>query len=102
MNIILQGEVIIQGLDAKGKDIKFSNLLKGDFFGEIALISEESRSVNAVVKLPSKMVALFRSDLLNIIQRFPKLGNKILLNLATVLGTRLIRAHEIIINNEVK
>jgi hypothetical protein len=42
------------------------------------------------------LVAFFRSDLLDIITRSPKLGNKILLNLATVLGNRLKSTKELL------
>lgn len=96
MYIILQGEAVIKGVKADGENIKFSQLTSGDFFGEISLISEDDRSANAVVVSPCKLVAFFRSDLLDIITRSPKLGNKILLNLATVLGSRLTSTKDLL------
>jgi CRP-like cAMP-binding protein len=96
MYIILQGEAVIKGVKADGENIEFSQLTSGDFFGEISLISEDDRSANAVVVSPCKLVAFFRSDLLDIITRSPKLGNKILLNLATVLGNRLKSTKELL------
>ncbi|MBT6870465.1 MAG: cyclic nucleotide-binding domain-containing protein [Candidatus Marinimicrobia bacterium] len=96
MYIILQGEAVIKGVKADGENIEFSQLTSGDFFGEISLISEDDRSANAVVVSPCKLVAFFRSDLLDIITRSPKLGNKILLNLATVLGSRLTSTKDLL------
>ena len=100
MYIILQGEAVIKGVKADGENIEFSQLTSGDFFGEISLISEDDRSANAVVVSPCKLVAFFRSDLLDIITRSPKLGNKILLNLATVLGNRLKHSNKLLTNGE--
>jgi len=98
MYIILQGEVVIKGVKTDGENVEFSKLTSGDFFGEISLISEDDRSANAIAVSSCKLVAFFRSDLLDIITRSPKLGNKILLNLATVLGNRLTRTNEMLIN----
>ncbi len=96
MYIILQGEAVIKGSNIEGKEFKSAQLSLGDFFGEISLISEDDRSANAMAVTHCKLVAFFRSDLLNIITRSPKLGNKILLNLATVLGNRLKSTTELL------
>jgi len=100
MYIILQGEVVLNGVNTEGENIEFSQLSSGDSFGEIALISEDNRSANAVVNSQCQLVAFFRSDLLDIIIRSPKLGNKILLNLATVLGNRLKHSNKLLTNGE--
>ena len=100
MYIILQGEAVIKGTNTKGENIEFAQLNSGDFFGEISLISEDDRSANAMAVSACKLVAFFRSDLLDIITRSPKLGNKILLNLATVLGNRLTRTNELLIDRD--
>ena len=89
MYIILQGEAVLNGVNADGEKVEFTQLSSGDSFGEISLISEDDRIANAVAVSSCKLVAFFRSDLLDIITCSPKLGNKILLNLATVLGNRL-------------
>jgi CRP/FNR family transcriptional regulator len=100
MYIILQGEVILSGVNADGRKVEFSQFSSGDSFGEISLISENDRSANAIAVSTCKSVAFFRSDLLDIITRSPKLGNKILLNLATVLGNRLTQNNESLINGD--
>jgi len=100
MYLILTGEVVLNGINADGEKVEFSHLSSGDSFGEISLINEDDRIANAVAVSCCKLVAFFRSDLLEIITCSPKLGNKILLNLATVLGNRLIRNHELLINGD--
>ena len=98
MYIISHGQVKLDGKDTDGKGMKFATLNPGDFFGEISLISEENRIFNALAISNCELIAFFRTDLLEIITRSPKLGNKILLNLATVLGNRLINTNEFLIN----
>ena len=100
MYIILEGGVKVHGIGTGGNEIQFATLNSGDFFGEISLISEDDRSANASAISNCELVAFFRTDLLDIITRSPKLGNKILLNLATVLGNRLTQTNELLTNGE--
>ena len=100
MYIIIEGDVVIKGVNPDGENIVFAQLSSGEFFGEISLISEDDRSTNAMALSSCKLGAFFRSDLLDIITRSPKLGNKILLNLATVLGNRLTKTNELLIHGE--
>lgn len=98
MYIILQGEVVLNGINKGGGKVKLSQFSFGDSFGEISLISDNNRNANAIAVSTCKLVAFFRSDLLDIITRSPKLGNKILFNLATILGKRLVQKNESLIN----
>ena len=94
MYIILHGEIEIK--DPKSGNI-FANLHSGDFFGELALLDEEPRSASAICNVPSRLIGFFRTDLLTLINRFPELGNKILLNLSRILGERLRETNKNII-----
>lgn len=85
MYIIFSGHVeIILGTDTKDKHI-LATLKKGDFFGELALLDAEPRSASAVSIDHSEMLGFFRPDLFSLLERNPILGNKILLNLASVI-----------------
>jgi len=97
MYIILHGEIKIK--DPKSGNI-FANLHSGDFFGELALLDEEPRSASAICNVPSRLIGFFRTDLLTLINRYPELGNKILLNLSRVLGERLRETNKSIINSK--
>ena len=61
----------------------------GSFFGELSLIDERYRSVTALSLEETTLLAFFRSDFLQFIDKFPKYSTKILYNLSSVLGTRL-------------
>ena len=97
MYVILHGEIEIK--DPKSGNI-FANLHSGDFFGELALLDEEPRSASAICNVPSRLIGFFRTDLLTLINRYPELGNKILLNLSRVLGERLRETNKNIIKSK--
>ena len=97
MYVILHGGVEIK--DPKSGNI-FATLRSGDFFGELALLDEEPRSASAICNEPSRLIGFFRTDLLTLINRYPELGNKILLNLSRVLGERLRQTNKNIIESK--
>ncbi len=97
MYVILNGKIEIKD---PGSGSIFASLNSGDFFGELALLDEEPRSASAVCNEPSRLIGFFRSDLLTVIKRYPKLGNKILLNLSRVLGERLRETNKNIIKSK--
>ena len=97
MYVILHGEIEIK--DPKSGNI-FAKLYSGDFFGELALLDEEPRSASAICKVSSRLIGFFRTDLLTLINRYPELGNKILLNLSRVLGERLRETNKNIIKSK--
>jgi CRP-like cAMP-binding protein len=66
----------------------------GDFFGELALIDDTPRSATVVAQTDCDMLAFFRSDLLDLIQRKPRLGLKITEQLMAVVSERLRRSNE--------
>lgn len=69
-----------------------SELRDGDFFGEIALLNETPRSATARARTACTLWGLFQPDLLDLLERDPRLGVKLLLPLAQIAGQRLIRA----------
>ncbi len=91
MYVILDGAVEIK--DPESGTI-FASLETGDFFGELALLDEEPRSASAHAIQPSRLIGFFRTDLLTLMKIYPELGNKIMLNLARVLGERLRKTNE--------
>ena len=89
MYIIMEGEVRIVLNYAKPNEIELVKLRPGDFFGEFSLIDEAPRSATVVTSLPTKLGGFFRPDLLDLIERNPGQGVKIVLNLSEVLTERL-------------
>jgi CRP/FNR family cyclic AMP-dependent transcriptional regulator len=89
MYIIQRGTVtIFKHAPGEGRE-ELATLHSGDFFGELALLDETPRSATAVAKEPSDIIGLFRPDLFELLERKPRLGNKFLFQLATIVGERL-------------
>ncbi len=86
MYIIVKGTVqIVCGPERH----MLAELSEGDFFGELALLGDSPRSATAVSKTPCKILCFFKPELLDIINRNPGLGNKILFKLAWTISERL-------------
>lgn len=66
-----------------------AELAPGDFFGEVALVSEETRTADAVATAPTELMFLMRSNLDEWVQRSPRAGGDFMRNLAHVLAERL-------------
>ena len=89
MYIIEQGRVAIV-LNLPDKDpLTLTDLEEGDFFGEMALLDESPRSADAVAYTPCTLIGFFRPDLLDLLDRHPRLGGKIILELSRIIGARL-------------
>lgn len=91
MYIIVKGTVGIVCGTAKHM---LAELNDGDFFGELALLDDSPRSATAVSKTPCKMLCFFKPELLDLINRDPGLGSKILFKLAWTIGERLKSTNE--------
>jgi len=66
-----------------------AELGEGDFFGELSLLDDSPRSASAITTTPCKIVCFFKPELLDLIDRNPKLGSKILFKLAWTISERL-------------
>lgn len=74
------------------KEITIDILKEGDFFGEMACLLDQPRSINAVVEEESRVLAVEPEVLEELFREKTGLGIKILGNLAS----RLRRAYDII------
>ena len=91
MYIILSGDVSII-LEPGNKELAL--LKEGEFFGEMALLDESPRSATARARTQCIVLGFFQSDLFSLIDRSPKLGSKIILRLARIVGDRLKHSNE--------
>lgn len=69
-------------------------LEEGEFFGELALLSDLQRSAAAIACRPSELLVLFQSDMYQLVERHPELGMRLIRTLSRVLGERLVRFNE--------
>jgi len=87
--LILEGKVQITCLLGQDQRTVLSQLDAGDFFGEMALLGDSSRSATAVAREQSELIGFFHPDLLEIINFHPVMGAKVTFGLARTLSERL-------------
>jgi len=67
---------------------------KGDFFGELALVDGEKRSASAIAKSACKVSVIFKPDLDEFIEKYPRKGIKILNGISSMIALRLRKLNE--------
>ncbi len=92
--IIRDGEVMIQRNNDSGNVIPLATFNKGDFFGELALVDGEKRSASAITKTDARLAVIFKPDLDEFIQMYPKKGIKILSGISQIVAVRLRKLNE--------
>jgi CRP-like cAMP-binding protein len=92
--LIREGEIEIQRTGKNGNTLSLAQLNKGDFFGELALVDGEKRSASAIAKTDTKLAVIFKPDLDEFIDKFPKKGVKILDGISKIIATRLRKMNE--------
>lgn len=75
---------------------ELARLEAGDFFGEIALAEPEQRTADAYAVSSSRLAYFLKQDLEEWIEHEPRVGARFLMNLASTLAQRLLRANKII------
>lgn len=94
MYILARGRIAIRTSTPEG-EIQVTTLQEGSFFGEIALVEPENiRTASAIALERTVVIGFFKPDLLEILERKPAMGVKILFQLSTVLGRRLLETTE--------
>lgn len=91
--IIMEGEVLIQR-NVESVLISLANFSTNDFFGELALVDGEKRSASAIAKTDLSVAAIFKPDLDEFIETYPKKGIKILRGINNLLTLRLRKLNE--------
>ena len=86
MYIIEHGRVNIT-IGSENKMV--ASLSNGEFFGEMALLSETPRTATAIAAVPTNILGFFQSDLFGLTETNPKMGNKILFRIAQMIAERL-------------
>lgn len=89
MYLVLSGSVEIFLADQS-----LSTIEAGEFFGEVALFGEETRTASARTVGETELVGFFRPALTEWVDRSPRYGSLFLLQLGRVLAARLRRANE--------
>ncbi|MGE5430532.1 MAG: Crp/Fnr family transcriptional regulator [Syntrophomonadaceae bacterium] len=85
---IEEGEVALEMTFKDGKKLNAGHYKKGDFFGELAMLENEKRYASAVAVKDCKLVVIFKPDLDEYIDKYPKKGIKILRGIADIFAHR--------------
>ncbi|MBD3422112.1 MAG: cyclic nucleotide-binding domain-containing protein [Chitinivibrionales bacterium] len=93
MYIIEKGEIAIIKELQGDNSITLAILKEKSFFGELALLDEIPRSASAAVEKDAILLGFCKPDLEKLIERNPRLGAKILSNLARLICRRLLQAN---------
>ncbi len=102
MYIIREGTVEIKRVFENKETLSLALLNKGDFFGELALIDGEKRSASGIAVEDTKVAVIFKPDLDEFVEKFPKTGTKILQGLNQVIIARLRKLNEDLISLHIK
>jgi uncharacterized membrane protein len=92
MYLIEDGKVSIHLRDADMNDVALAELAKGDFLGEMAILSSKPRSATATVSEKAELWVLKSSDFLTFIRRNPEVA----LEVARASTERLQRTDELL------
>jgi len=79
--------------NAPAQDIFLAQLGSGDFFGDASLPDGAPRSATAIATEETSLIGLFRPDLMDLCNRDPHTGIKVLWNICEVLAARLRRTN---------
>ena len=94
MYIVQDGEVGIFKDFAKTGQKELALLAPGDFFGEMALLEDDTRSATAVARGDVHLFGLIHPELFNLFDRKPHLGVQLLSSLANIMARRLRKTNQ--------
>jgi len=92
MYLIEEGKVRISVKATDGRDMTLTELGRGDFFGEMALLDGQRRSADAIVSEDARLAVLSRDHFLSFMRSSPD----VMLELLTALATRLRDTDELL------
>ncbi|HPR64854.1 MAG TPA: Crp/Fnr family transcriptional regulator [Thermoanaerobaculia bacterium] len=76
--VIVQGRVSVSKMTADGREIMLSQLKKGDFFGEMALLIDEPRTATVTTLSPTTVLKVYRRDFISIVRNDAEVASSIL------------------------
>jgi CRP-like cAMP-binding protein len=87
--IVKSGSVRITITGGEGAEAGMLLLGPGEFFGELALLQEATRMVNARAETAADLLILMRKDFHALIDLDPRTGARVLMAIARLLAVRL-------------
>ncbi len=87
--IIKSGNVRMSIMAGEGEEKPLLMLGPGEFFGELALLQEESRLVTARAETPVELLLLTRKDFQALVDLDPRTGARVTMTIAKLLAMRV-------------
>lgn len=89
--IVLEGVAKLVLANPQGDGVNITLFCQGDFFGELAMLdAQPTRNANIIAVTDVELVAIQKTDFLNLMDQFPRLA----LNIARVVSQRLSAMNE--------
>src|SRR5437762_12775832 len=92
MYLIERGKVRISVQGTDGREMTLTELSRGDFFGEMALLDGQRRSADAIVAEDARLAVLSREHFLSFLRSSPDIA----LEMLTALANRLRRTDQLL------
>ena len=96
MYVILSGEVAVLQEEVDGAAVEVATFGEGDFFGDQVLLDESPRTASAVARQPTRVVGLYRPELLQLIESHPRIGLKVVMQLSRMAAVRLRQTNRLL------
>lgn len=96
MYVILSGEVAVLQEEADGSAVEVATFGEGDFFGDQVLLDESPRTASAVARQSTRVVGLYRPELLQLIKSQPRIGVKVVMQLSRMAAVRLRQTNRLL------
>ncbi|MFC2134791.1 cyclic nucleotide-binding domain-containing protein [Bacteroidota bacterium] len=87
--IIREGEISVTQTYEDNREYELARFGRSDFFGELALLDHETRSASSKALKDSNLAVIFKPDLDEFVEKYPKIGIKILRGISEIVATRL-------------
>ncbi len=82
---VIEGAVRIVNYSPSGREIAFANIRKGNYFGELAALSDNPRSASVVAVTDSRLAAIKPLVFQRLVQDRPNIGLKVISRLADIV-----------------
>jgi len=89
MYIIQSGSARVMLEAPDGQMMRLATLVDGQFFGEMSLLDGAHRAASVVAAERTRAIGFFRSDMMDLLNRNPELGFRIVYNLCQMMNRRL-------------
>jgi CRP/FNR family cyclic AMP-dependent transcriptional regulator len=89
--VITQGKVRIHKRSSKGEDIPLGLVKPGEFLGEMAMLSGETRSASAIAVTRVKAIVIDHAEFVALLKEQHPFASRLSLQISTLLATRCHR-----------